>query len=191
MQFSGNYLYPGMGQVWFGLKDDGAVLIELTEKEFRILPDLGRSFPSVPREKKLQFIEDRSLSEFLFRVAWIASPLPWFHPDLIKLGLFVGRWIELAMAYPAPRAHVLEITCLNYRTVSHAVLVLQLPAHYVGEDLRVVMRVGGEAPAWFNDVIVHYDERMKAVVVIVVIVGEGKGEPGVKPSMLAFAPFFA
>ena len=69
--------------------------------------------------------------------------------------------------------------------------MLQLPAHYVGEDLRVVMRVGGEAPAWFNDVIVHYDERMKAVVVIVVIVGEGKGEPGVKPSMLAFAPFFA
>jgi hypothetical protein len=69
--------------------------------------------------------------------------------------------------------------------------MLEPPAHYVGEDLRVVMGMCGEAPARFDHVIVHHDERMKAVVVFVVIVGEGKGEPGVEPPMLGFAPFFA
>ena len=38
------------------------------------------------------------------------------------------------------------------------------------------MRVFSEASAWSNDIIVHNDEGMKAVMIFVVIVSEGKGE---------------
>ena len=179
-----------MGQVRFGAKDDGAVLIELTEKEFSVLPDLCRFFPSVSRKKQLQFIGDCSMPEFLLGVEWIATALPWFHPDLIKFSLLIGRWIELAMTHSTSRAHVLEITRPNDGTVSHAVLVLKLTAHYVGENLRIFMWMHGEAPAWLNDVIVHHDERMKAIVSLVVIIGEGKGKPSMKPSELGFATVF-
>ena len=99
----------------------------------------------------------------------------------------MGRWVEFAMTNPASRTQVLEVTRLNDRSISHAVLVFQSSAHYVGENLRVVVRVCGEPPARLNDVIVHHDERMKAIVVFVVIIGEGKSEPGVKPSMFGYA----
>ena len=131
------------------------------------------------------------MPEFLLGVEWIATTLPWLHPDLIKFRLLLGRWIELAMTHSTSRAHVLEITRPNDGTVSHAVLVLKLTAHYVGENLRIFMWMHGEASAWFNDVIVHHDERMKAIVGLVVIIGEGKGKPGMKPSVLGFATVFA
>ena len=95
------------------------------------------------------------------------------------------------MVHSAPSAHVLKVSCLNHGTVPHAVLVLQSPAHHVSEDLRVIVRVSGEAAARFDQVVVHYDERMKAIVVRIVIVGEGKGKPGVKPTVFGLSSFLA
>ena len=96
-------------------------------------------------------------------------------------------WVEFAVTDPATRAHVLKITRLDDRSVSHTVLVFQASTHDIGENLRIVMWMSGKASTWFNHIVIHDDERMKPIVVFVVIVGEGEGKPGVKPSMFGYA----
>ena len=92
------------------------------------------------------------------------------------------------MVTPLPRSCT-EGLLINYGTVPHAVFV----SNRRSSQVKISHYREGEwlSSARFDYVVVHDDERMKPVVFWIVVVGEGKSEPCVKPTVFCLAPFLA
>jgi hypothetical protein len=52
------------------------------------------------------------------------------------------------------------------------------------------MRMGGETSSWLDGVVVHHPEGTKGHVVGIKVAREGKGEPGLKPTMVGLTSVF-
>jgi len=84
----------------------------------------------------------------------------------------------------------LQITGPDYGTVAHAVPVLQFSGNYIGENLRIFVRMGGEPSAWFDNIVVHHNQGMKTAVLRIVVVGKGEGKFGMQPAVLGSSSVF-
>ena len=105
-------------------------------------------------------------------VAWRDAGLFWNDPDLIQVQFFRFARVVLRVTHPGPRAHNLELARRNLLFVAHAVLVLNRPFQHIGQDFHVFVRVGTEALACINHVIVNHAQCGEAHEVRVVVVGK-------------------
>ena len=70
-----------------------------------------------------------------------------------------------------------------------AVLVLNGPFQHVGQDFHVLVRMGTEALACINHVVIDHPQRREAHKVRVVIVRERESMPGIQPAVVSVAAF--
>ena len=122
--------------------------------------------------------------EVVIVVAGFASGHVGLKPDLEEVNGVGGGGIEFGMLDPVASGHVLEFARFNDAAVAHGILVFQLAGNDVGKDFHGAMRVGAEALAGSDLVIVDHAEGAKAAVVGVVVSGEGKGVVGIKPAVV-------
>ena len=108
-------------------------------------------------------------------------------PDLEEVHRLVALAVELAVGDAGPRAHALDVAGHDHRAGAHAVGVLERALQHVGHDLHVAVRVGAEALAGRDPVLVDDPERAEAHVGGVVVVGEREGVRGVEPAVVEVA----
>ena len=73
--------------------------------------------------------------------------------------------------------------------VAHGILVLQRAAQHVSDDFHVAMRMGAEALARHDEVVVDDAQAAKAHPMRIVIIREAEGVIRVEPAMIGVAPF--
>src|SRR5262249_24498108 len=79
----------------------------------------------------------------------------------------------------------------DYRTVPHAVAVLQRAVEHVGHDLHIRVRMHGKSPSAGHAVVVHHPQRAKVHVLGIIVVGKGKREPRIQPSVVCMSALVA
>ena len=102
---------------------------------------------------------------------------------------FRGAWVVLRVTNTGTRAHDLKLTRRNLLFVTHAVLMLHGPFQHVGQNFHIFMRMGTEALACVDHVIVDNPQRREAHKVRIVIVRERESMPGIQPAVVSVAAF--
>ena len=102
---------------------------------------------------------------------------------------FRGAWVVLRVTNSGTRAHDLELARRNLLFIPHAVLVLNGPFQHVGQNFHIFMRMGTEALACINHVVIDHPQRREAHEVRVVIVSERESMPGIQPAVVSVAAF--
>src|SRR5215469_12469138 len=92
------------------------------------------------------------------------------NPDLQEVHRVARRWIELAVHHSRPGGHILELAWANYSSVAHGILVLELAAQDVRNDLHVTMGMSIKTTARADDVIVDDPQGPEAHMLRIVIV---------------------
>src|ERR1700712_4329646 len=93
------------------------------------------------------------------------------------------RSVELAMLHAGPGAHVLELTGPDDARAARAVAVSEGAGNDIADDLHVAMRMGGKPRAGRDMVLVDDPQGAELHVLRVVVIGKGKGVPGVEPAV--------
>ncbi len=112
------------------------------------------------------------------------------HPDLQEFDRFVYVFIVLAVPDARAGAHHLDIAIADDGHVAHAVFVFEVAFERDGDDLHVVMRVGAEAFAAHDGVVVEHAQHAEVHAFGVVVVGEGEGVVTVEPAVVGVAAGF-
>ena len=73
------------------------------------------------------------------------------HPHLHEVDVVVAARVHLRVPDPRAGAHPLSEARVEDAAVALGVLVLELAAEHPGDDLHVLVRVGGEAGAGLHD----------------------------------------
>ncbi len=81
------------------------------------------------------------------------------------------------MTDPGTCAHDLELARRNLLFVTHAVLMLNRPFQHVGQDFHIFVRMGTEALAGINHVIIDNPQCREAHEIRVIIVSERESMP--------------
>jgi len=87
----------------------------------------------------------------------------------------------------APRAHALHVARADHAAVADAVAVRQLAFKHIAEDFHVAMPMAAEAGAGRDPVFVDHPQRAEAHLLRIVIIGKGKGMPGIQPAVIRMA----
>jgi hypothetical protein len=97
--------------------------------------------------------------------------------------------LKLAVPHARTGGHVLKSAGADDPAVAHRVLVLDRPLEDERDDLHVPVRVGAEALAGRDAVVVDDAQAAEAEPPRVVIVGEAEGVVAVQPPVLGVAAF--
>ena len=154
--------------------------------QFHILVHLQRTFAGIRRQHQLFALRGVKAALFVARRDAIFFR---HNPDLVQMQFFRVAWVVLRVTNPGTRAHDLELTRRHLLFIPHAVLVLNGPFQHVGQDFHVLVRMGSEALACINHVVIDHPQRREAHKVRVVIVRERESMPGIQPAVVSVAAF--
>jgi hypothetical protein len=154
-----------------------------------VLVDGHAAVAAVARGDQAQAAAALGVGEPLLLVARTQAALLGQDPDLQQVQRLGARRIDLAVGHAGAGGHALDLTGLDDRAGAHRVAVLQLAAEHVGDDLHVGVRVGAEAAAGGNLVVVDHPQGPIAHVARIPVVGEREGVPGVQPAVVGVAAF--
>ena len=164
----------------FARSEDGGI-------QFVVLADLHGTFAAVGRGQQAQLTPLFGFLEVLLVVDRLVALLVGEHPDLVEVHRFLVGSVELAMRHAGARAHVLHVARTNDRAVTHAVFVGEGALENISDDFHILVRMSREAGTARDAVVVHHAQGAELHVFRVKIVGEGKGEAGVKPAVVGMA----
>src|SRR5262249_39264353 len=94
------------------------------------------------------------------------------------------RVVELAMAHAAARGHALHLAAADDGLAARAVLVLQRAGDQIGDDLHILVRMGGETAAARDHVFVDHAQPAIAHLIRVVEIDEGEAVVRLQPAMI-------
>jgi hypothetical protein len=95
--------------------------------------------------------------------------------------------ISLTMPNAGASTHHLNVACLGPADIAHAILMRDGTRSDIGDDLHVLMRVGGEAGMRGDDVIVPHPHPAPAHPGGILIVCERKMVMGIEPAVIGVA----
>src|SRR5580765_2230355 len=97
------------------------------------------------------------------------------------------RAVELAVDDSGSGRHALNLIGAKHLRVAHAVLMSEFPFEDVADDLHITMRMGSEAAAGGDSVVVEDAQRAEAVVLGIAIVCKRKRVIRVEPAVVGVA----
>src|SRR6185369_12815346 len=97
--------------------------------------------------------------------------------------------VELAVCNAGTGTHPLHLAGTDDRTVTHAVLVFQCPFQDIGNDLHVTVGMDWKTFPWLNPILVDDPQLSETHVLLVVIIGKGKGVAGIEPTVVGTSSF--
>jgi hypothetical protein len=161
---------------------------ELGQPEFGVLMDGDGTITSGFARHQVQNAGRRIL-ERLLRITRCHALGIRLDPDLEQMHGFILRGIEFAMLDALAGGHVLHVAGLDDAAVAHGILVFQLAAQDVGDDLHVAMRMRAETHARHHEIVV--DDAQAAIThpVRIVVIRKAEGVITVQPPMTRVAPF--
>src|SRR5436190_2552475 len=136
-----------------------------------------------------QLAELLGLAQRDLLVARLQTTLPGLDPDLQKVNRLARRPVELAVRDAGARCDPLQLAGAQRLGVTHAVLMRQLAAKHVGEDLHIVVAMRAEARARRHPVLIDHAKRPEAHMFPIEIIREGKAVIAVQPAVIGVTAF--
>src|SRR5437867_4364673 len=100
------------------------------------------------------------------------------------------RRVELAVLNSGTGGHALHISRTNYRTVAHAVAMLERAFQNVSDDFHVTMRVHGKTLIGRDAIFIDDPQSSKVHVRRIVILIERESVESIQPSVIEVAAVF-
>src|SRR5579872_5262319 len=142
--------------------------------------DFQRTIATSMRGDQAQFPR-RAITQGLLLIARLDSGRLGQNPNLQKMQRLRWRRVELAMRNAGARAHPLHIARRNHAARAEAVAMLDRAFQHISDDLHIAMRMGAEALARRDMVVVDDSQHRKSHLARVLIFTERKSVAAVEP----------
>ena len=113
------------------------------------------------------------------------------HPHLNEVQVPIVPRIHFRVPNAGARAHALGQSWIDDTLVAFRILMLHFAAQHPGDDFHVLMRMGSESCAGFDDIVIAHQQQPVVRVSRIVVVREAKAVVRVKPVHFGMEPLAA
>src|SRR6185369_2835629 len=181
-----SYLQPCVAACWYDMSNH-FVMFKQGCIQVNVLVDGNGPVTAVSRGYQPQVFPLFLIREECLFVAGRYPVLFRQYPDLEEMHQFRPGMVELAVRDAGAGTHALHLAGADDRTVAHTVLVFQRTFQDIGDDLHVTVGMGRKTFFWLDPILINDPQISETHMLLVVIVGKGKGMIGIQPAMISMS----